>query len=120
VEFYDYLRSGKAELRGIVDRLEHKLGPSIHVDRDDLELTYSVESIFSGIDSFARVTRAYKVGVGALNSEVRWGSFAAQALKDEFDVLFQRFEVENTFEKKCRLLLDLFKIQIVFAGMIYD
>jgi hypothetical protein len=33
---------------------------------------------------------------------------------------FNKFTLEKNFEKKCRLLLDLFKLQIVFAGVFYD
>ena len=39
---------------------------------------------------------------------------------EEFRSMFKKFELEENFEEKCRLLLDLFKLQIVFAGMSYD
>jgi hypothetical protein len=34
--------------------------------------------------------------------------------------MFNSFTKEVNFESKCRLLLDLFKLQIVFAGISYD
>ena len=39
---------------------------------------------------------------------------------EKFKSTFQTFELEENFEEKCRLLLDLFKLQIVFAGISYD
>jgi hypothetical protein len=34
--------------------------------------------------------------------------------------VFRDFDGEILFESKCRLLLDLFKLQIVFAAASYD
>jgi len=34
--------------------------------------------------------------------------------------MFNNIAAEGNFEIKCRLLLDLFKLQIVFAGVSYD
>ena len=39
-----------------------------------------------------------------------------QSLRDRFLSLYPEFVAETKFENKCRLLLDLFKLQIVFAG----
>jgi len=39
-----------------------------------------------------------------------------QSIKDRFLALYPEFMVETAFENKCRLLLDLFKLQVVFAG----
>jgi len=43
-----------------------------------------------------------------------------QSLRDRFLSLYREFVAETKFENKCRLLLDLFKLQIVFAGAFYD
>ena len=40
--------------------------------------------------------------------------------KDRFLSTYPEFLAEPNLEKKCRLLLDWFKMQIVFAGMFYD
>jgi hypothetical protein len=45
---------------------------------------------------------------------------STMSLKKQFLSWFHEFEIETSFEKKCRLLLDLFKLQIVFAGVLYD
>ncbi len=42
------------------------------------------------------------------------------SLKDQFLNKFQEFETEIDFVKRLRLLLDLFKMQIVFAGVFYE
>lgn len=38
----------------------------------------------------------------------------------EFLKLYPTFIAEETFEKHYRILIDLFKLQIVLAGMTYD
>jgi hypothetical protein len=43
-----------------------------------------------------------------------------QTFKTQFFSTFNEFVEEANFERKCRLLLDLFKLQIVFAGMSYS
>jgi hypothetical protein len=42
------------------------------------------------------------------------------ALKELYDSIYQKFVSETEFETKCRALLDLFKLQIVFAGIFSD
>jgi hypothetical protein len=101
VEFFYYLRFGMDPL-----------------DRD--RLNYTCESIFSGIDSFCCLCAAYGVLRDTVNSEVKWEDISLLSLKEKFISLFDRFDAEACFEKKCRLLLDLFKLQIVFAGLWYD
>jgi len=82
---------------------------------------YVSESVFSGIDSFALLLHAYKVLKGAeVHSRLVWKASSASALKREFQFLYSKFIAERTFEKRCRLLLDLFKLQIVLAAMTYD
>jgi hypothetical protein len=34
--------------------------------------------------------------------------------------MYNQFTQEANFENKCRLLLDLYKLQILFAGIYYD
>jgi hypothetical protein len=102
VEFLHYLQ-GEDPAPGIED----KLG-------------YVCESVFSGMDSFGLVRAAYQALPGAritvLDSAV--GS-SIESLKAEFLSLYREFSVESNFEIRCRLLLDLFKLQIVFAGLSY-
>ena len=53
-------------------------------------------------------------------SKVEWGIISAASLKEHYISMFQNFITEKNFENKCRILLDLFKMQIVFAGMLYE
>ena len=99
VEFHDYLQSG----------------PS-----NPLEPNYTCESVFAAVESFMSLTRAYKVLVGAIDSTLGWDMISMPSLKKQFLSMFDEFNREVNFEKKCRILLDLFKMQIVFAGMTYD
>lgn len=99
VEFHDYLQGASA-------------GP--------LEPRYTCESIFAGIESFTTVTRGYKVLIGALNGTIQERTVSLALLKEQFVPMFDEFLVQDDFEKKCRLLLDLFKLQIVFAGLLYE
>jgi hypothetical protein len=121
VEFYDYLQIGNPGLRQLAKN--QFAAVNIELDANDLdnqEGGYSIESIFSGIDSFASVTHTYSILIGATKSRIQWGNLSPQTLKVEFVAMFYDFELEVDFIKKCRLLLDLFKLQIVFAGMFYD
>ena len=102
VEFYDYLQSAS------MDPL------------NKFDLRYNCESVFSGIDEFNSLTHAYSVLVGTTNSRVEWGLISVLSLKEQFLSWFREFEIATKFENKCRLLLDLFKLQIVFAGMLYE
>ena len=123
VEFNDYLSSGNPQLRELAKRFQDRHRLSIQIQPHELvlnELNYSIQSIFSGIESFCRVNAAYKVLVGATSSWVEWGKVSMILLEEQFVSMFREFSTEANFHKKCRLLLDLFKLQIVFAGMLYD
>jgi hypothetical protein len=82
--------------------------------------TYVSESIFSGIESFCALTRAYKVLGDASDSKIEWDAISAPSMLGQFASIFEAFDRESSFEKKCRLLLDLFKIQIAWAAISYD
>jgi hypothetical protein len=84
------------------------------------ELKYRIESIFSGIESFCNVNAAYRVLVGATSSKIEWNQVCLAPLDEKFVFMFREFNKEAIFERKCRLLLDLFKLQIVFAGVFYN
>lgn len=120
VEFYHYLKFGNPGLREIIERDQHRLGGIVLPPMSEMERDYSIESIFSGIASFRSVNGSYKVLVGATQSTMRWDGVSQQSLKDLFVSTFDEFCKESVFEVQCRLLLDLFKIQIVFAGMFYE
>jgi len=91
------------------------------VDTVDFEsLLYVDGSVFSGMDSFRSLCQAYRTTQGESRSTLPQSITSRTALKDEFTALYSGFAAEASFEKKCRLLLDLFKLQIVFAGLTYD
>lgn len=83
-------------------------------------LSYVCESTFSAVESFQNVTHAYHVLENATQSRIERNSFSIPLLKEQFASMFDEFEREANFGNRCRLLLDLFKLQIVFAGISYD
>ena len=84
------------------------------------DVRFACESIFSGIDSFLVVSSSYRVLVGSKSNALRFETISLDSLKERFMPLYQEFLSEAIFEDKCRLLLDLFKLQIIFAGMQYE
>jgi hypothetical protein len=82
-------------------------------------LEYECESIRSGVDFFCTLTRAYRVLVGATESTIKWDA-VAPSFREKFASMFDEFDRQTNFENKCRLLLDLFKLQIIFAGVSFD
>ena len=63
--------------------------------------------------------RGYKGSFGQRNSRIG-DTIALSELKTLFADRFTEFIAEQNFEGKCSLLLDLFKLQIAFAGMLYE
>ena len=53
-------------------------------------------------------------------SGIDWSAMSASWLREEFRARLSQFEIEARFDVKCRLLLDLFELQIVFAGILHD
>jgi hypothetical protein len=102
IEFFRYLQNADTALR------------------DTSEVNYLGGSIFSGVDSFCLVCDAYRMEFGPFNSTLE-GGFASSllSLEEEFTSRFHDFSAETDFQRKCGLLLDLFKLQIVFAGVTY-
>jgi hypothetical protein len=87
---------------------------------NDYSLRYWGESVFSGVDSFASLCGAYRTIEGETRSKLPQRVTSRAALKEEFTAMYREFAGETNFEKRCRLLLDLFKLQIIFVGMTYD
>jgi len=106
VEFHDYLRSASPWPQFPDDPFH--------------DMTYMIDKILFNIDSFRIVLHTYGVLVGSTKSRIDWSAVGVQSLKDRFLSLYPEFVAETKFENKCRLLLDLFKLQIVFAGAFYD
>jgi hypothetical protein len=106
VDFYYYLNSTP---------------PWPHFPDDPVQdMMYKIDSIFFNVDSFRGVMRAYGILVGATKTTIDWEAIHVGSLKSEFVSVYTAFIGATDFETKCRLLLDLMKIQIVFGGAFYD
>jgi len=131
LEFHDYLEHGSVKVAlGI--RQQPYVGLTSAEFRKDLrsastdpfnnyDLGYVCESILSGVDSFWDLSTTYRRSVGATDSKVDWGMISSkESFKTQFVSMFNQFSREVNFEKKCRLLLDLFKLQMAFVGISYN
>ena len=86
-------------------------------DRD--EVRYLCDSVFSGVDSFCLFGSACRAMAGRSLTEP-WSRIDMVSLMGNFSSKYREFLSETSFTTRCGLLLDLFKLQIVFAGMLYD
>jgi hypothetical protein len=84
------------------------------------DMTYTIDKVLFNIDSFRTVVHSYGILVGSTRSTIDWNVINIQSLKDKFLSMYHTFLAQPEFETKCRLLLDLVKLQIVFAGAFYD
>jgi hypothetical protein len=126
MEFHHYLEHGSTEM---VRSLQE--GPMAHLFKDlqdasadpfnKYDLEYACNSIHSGVDSFCSLNQSYRILAGATGSKVAWAMISSrESFKTQFILTFNEFTKEANFENKCRLLLDLFKLQMVFASISYD
>jgi hypothetical protein len=83
------------------------------------KLRYVCDSVFSGVDSFTLMSAAYRTLPSSLPSTLASSERSIDSVKEEFAFKYSEFSEETDFEKRFRLLLDLFKLQIVFAGLSY-
>lgn len=126
LEFNDYLERGSVEIatriqEGSSTELFKDLQSAATDPFNKYDLEYVCGSIRAGVDSFCGLNQSYRILVGALVSKIEWSMISSrQLLKDRFILMFNEFIEETSFEKKCRLLLDLFKLQMVFATVLYE
>jgi hypothetical protein len=78
------------------------------------------DSTIAGIESFVLVHQLYAILVGSIESSLEWDLTSLEQFTQRFNSVYEEFLAERIFERKCRLLLDLFKLQIVFTGMCYE
>ena len=84
-------------------------------------MTYAVDSIIWNVDSFRYlIHHSYGIMDGRTKTTVDWNTVTASSIKDQYLSMYQNFIDETDFLKKFRLLLDLYKFQLVFAGLFYD
>ena len=86
--------------------------------RDEAE--YAIDTVFSGVDSFMSLSAAYRSISNNSPTAVNWDAISRTTLRQEFLPLYQQFRSERNFERQFKLLLDLFRLQLLFAGMNYD
>ena len=126
VEFHDYLENGSVDiatsvLHGPLAKYVTNAQSASTDPFNKYDLQFACKSIRSGVDSFCNLSSSYRALVGAVDSRVEWGMISSrESFKTQFVSMFSNFAEEANFESKCRLLLDLFKLQIVFAGISYD
>ncbi len=85
-----------------------------------LNMTYEVSGLLCHVDTFLSLVGLYGILTGSKPSMIDWSAVTASSLKDRYLSAYQEFIDETHFVKKLRLLLDLYKLQLVYAGMFYD
>jgi hypothetical protein len=126
VEFNDYLEHGSVTIaRSMLEGPGAKYVPDLQSASADplnkYDLDFVCQSVRSGVNSFCTLSGSYKILNGAVEGKVEWSTISSmQAFKNNFAAMFKEFVQETNFERKCRLLLDMFKLQIVFAGVSYE
>lgn len=126
LEFRHYLEYGSVEMASGLQEGPYanyfedlKSASTDPFNKYDMECV--CKSIRSGVNSFCGLNASYRILVGATGSNVKWDMTSSwESFRAEFASMFNEFIEEVNFENKCRLLLDLFKLQIVFAGISYD
>jgi hypothetical protein len=110
--------AGQIESLRVVVRLTMEFKQALKsggIDND-----YVGGSTFSGIDSFVSLAYAYETLDDAEQvSLVRWDRVSVSSLKQRFLRLYPKFIAGKRFEKQCRALLDLYKLQLALAAMTY-
>jgi len=81
---------------------------------------YMCETIFSGISSFCTITETYNSMKEARPSQLSSGVWSLELLTSEIERSFARFLDESDFCERCRLILDVFKLQMMLAGLVYQ
>lgn len=126
LEFSDYLENGSVDIAAstLQGPLSNYVTDARSASTDPFnkhDLRFACESIRSGVNSFCVLNASYRLLDGAADSRVEWGMISSvESFKAQFVSMFSNFTEALDFESKCRLLLDLFKLQIVFAGISYD
>jgi hypothetical protein len=89
--------------------------PPIQGAHDD---SYNSNTILIVADFFVSLRDSYR-----LLSETKltqWPQMTQTQVIDEFKVRHAAYHKETNFEPKLGLLLDLFKLQIIWAALVYD
>lgn len=88
---------------------------------DSTQLNDAAYVVFSGIEQFIYLNSGYTTTGEATGSSLDWSRpLSLASLQEQFMSKYDEFLAETDFVKRCRLLLDLFKLQIVFAGFTFE
>jgi len=88
---------------------------------DSTQLNDEAYVVFSGIEQFTSLNLGYTTTGEATGSDLDWSRpLSLASLQEQFTSKYDEFLAETDFVKRCRLLLDLFKLQIVFAGFTFE
>ena len=90
---------------------------SLEQNKDEVE--YNCETVLWSINTFIKVCGDYSVLIGTIPSQIDWGVISVASLKKLIIATYERFDAENVFLKKCRILLDLYRMELVLAGLVY-
>jgi hypothetical protein len=87
---------------------------------DEESLAYECDSIFAGVDSFVATRNEVEVECGRQTPHAAQQFLASFSdVKSDFQAKYLRFLAETDFGTRCRLVLDLFRVQLVFAATMY-
>jgi hypothetical protein len=131
IEFHDYLENGDV---GLAQRLQQvpnwdalpmefreEVQGAVTDPFNRFDLSYNCESILWAIDSFVKAGTAYRKLNTAPGTKIVWGAITSRdSFKGVYLPVFDRFLRELDFETRYRLLLDLYRLQIIFAAISYD
>ena len=87
---------------------------------DERDLIYQCENALGAADSFFAVAAIYRVIGDQPNSAIAKDEISSASLKDSYTSKYHAFSNGVSFEERCRLLLDLIRLRIIFAGMNYS
>jgi hypothetical protein len=91
------------------------------VEADARPRDYIIGSVVAGVDSFYALAHGYRCLVGATSGGVDWDTLARLTspggLREYYVALFSQLSAAGTLERKCRLVLDLFKLQLFFVSV---
>jgi hypothetical protein len=86
-----------------------------------MRVAYVADGIFCASRYLIHLASAYQSTGEAKGSGLDWSRpLSLASLQEQFVSKYDEFLTETDFVKRCRLLLDLFKLQIVFAGFVYE
>jgi hypothetical protein len=87
------------------------------------ELQYLADSVFGGLDGFFSIGHAYNLLDDATDTQIGWHVASTIGsplqLRQHYLTMYQEFVSETTFVSRCRLVLDLFKLQLIFVSIAY-